>query len=547
MSSTQSDSASISVSGEDSDLDAGSNASGPSRKRARPRPRPRPRAPSSRPQPQARPRLPSKSKSKSTNVPGGRGRDEKSPHPSTSSTHHPRSKPETKHTGSLPPIRQYVLSKLTLLVHTLFSSPPSTHPLTEEESARYAADVERAMFQAFKDIHPSHTSTHTTSTSGSTGTGGSTSESAGTRYKTQFNLLTSSLTKNKHLLRPSLLQSILSLSLPPGSLALLSASDLASAAQLEEMERAKQAVLESTVKTREEREMEREMLGGGGGGMIAGRDGLERLEDTREKEMWEVRKEEERERERSRSAQYAREHELRGEHQQPRERRESEMERDSVHTDNDGSTSKDVEHTTETTRTRHEPSRSPTILHPHSQQRRTSTALAPTSTTPFKIEPAKPVFELTSAWGTGTSNILHGEGNGPSDHDDNRDHRDHRLEQDQEKLYLSNQVIVGSVGGVGGDGEKGDLDLDLDLGYGSGEMDLDELDYTGELNASAAAADSQGGGAAEIENRAKGQGQGGEGGEENRQRKKWEELMNRPIEWTGRVSFSLNFFLWFNA
>ncbi|KIR28289.1 hypothetical protein I307_00488 [Cryptococcus deuterogattii 99/473] len=329
MSSTQSDSASISVSGEDSDLDAGSNASGPSRKRARPRPRPRPRAPSSRPQPQARPRLPSKSKSKSTNVPGGRGRDEKSPHPSTSSTHHPRSKPETKHTGSLPPIRQYVLSKLTLLVHTLFSSPPSTHPLTEEESARYAADVERAMFQAFKDIHPSHTSTHTTSTSGSTGTGGSTSESAGTRYKTQFNLLTSSLTKNKHLLRPSLLQSILSLSLPPGSLALLSASDLASAAQLEEMERAKQAVLESTVKTREEREMEREMLGGGGGGMIAGRDGLERLEDTREKEMWEVRKEEERERERSRSAQYAREHELRGEHQQPRERRESEMERDS--------------------------------------------------------------------------------------------------------------------------------------------------------------------------------------------------------------------------
>lgn len=423
-------------------------------------------------------------------------------------------------------------------MHTLFSSPPSTHALTEEESARYAADVERAMFQAFKDIHPSHTSSTSTSGTGGSGAGGS--ESAGTRYKTQFNLLTSSLTKNKHLLRPSLLQSILSLSLPPGSLALLSASDLASAAQLEEMERAKQAVLESTVKTREEREMEREMLGGGGGGMIAGRDGLEQLEDTREKEMWEVRKEEERERERSRSAQYAHEHESRGEHQQhqpSRERRESEMERDSVHTDNDGSASKDGEHTTETTRTRHEPSRSPTIL--HSQQRRTSTAFGPASTTPFKIEPAKPVFELTSAWGTATSNILRGEGNGPSEHDDNRDHRDHRLEQDQEKLDLSDQVIVGSVGGVGGDGQKGDLDLDLDLGYGSGEMDLDELDYTGELDASAAAAaGSQGGGAIEIENRGKGQGPGGEGGEENRQRKKWEELMNRPIEWTGRVSFS---------
>lgn len=396
------------------------------------------------------------------------------------------------------------------------------------------------MFQAFKDIHPSHTSSASTSGTGGTGTGGSggTSESAGTRYKTQFNLLTSSLTKNKLLLRPSLLQSILSLSLPPGSLALLSASDLASAAQLEEMERAKQAVLESTVKTREEREMEREMLGGGGGGMIAGRDGLEQLEDTREKEMWEVRKEEERERERSRSAQYAHEHESRGEHQyhQPRERRESEMERDSVHTDNDGSASKDVELTTETTRTRHGPSRSPTILHPHQpQQRRTSTALAPASTTPFKIEPAKPVFELTSAWGTATSNILHDEGNGPSDH---------RLEQDQEKLDLSDQVIVSSVGGVGGDGEKGDLDLDLDLGYGSGEMDLDELDYTGELDAStaaaaaSAAADSQGGGAIEIENREKERGVGDEGGEENRQRKKWEELMNRPIEWTGRVSFS---------
>lgn len=408
------------------------------------------------------------------------------------------------------------------------------------------------MFQAFKDIQPSHTSSTSTSGTGGTSTGGSggTSESAGTRYKTQFNLLTSSLTKNKLLLRPSLLQSILSLSLAPGSLALLSASDLASAAQLEEMERAKQAVLESTVKTREEREMEREMLGGGGGGMIAGRDGLEQLEDTREKEMWEVRKEEERERERSRSAQYAHEHESRGEHQhhQPRERRESEMERDSVHTDNDGSASKDDEHTTETTRTRHGPSRSPTILHPHQpQQRRTSTALAPASTTPFKIEPAKPVFGLTSAWGTATSNILPGEGNGPSDHDD---HRDHRLEQDQEKLDLSDQAIVGSVGGVGGDREKGDLDLDLDLGYGSGEMDLDELDYTGELDAStaaAAAADSQGGGAIEIENGEKECGVGGEGGEENRQRKKWEELMNRPIEWTGRVSFSQPLFLWFNA
>lgn len=543
---TDSDSASISASdsdsdsnlgGSDPDSDTGSNSSGPSRKR--PRPHPRPRVPS-----------------KSTNV---QRSEEKPPLPSNSSTR-PRPKsishphPESKHTNTntnastntgLPPIRQYVLSKLTVLFHTLFSSPPSSHPLTEEESARYAADVERAMFQAFKDIHPSTTTTTGTGTTGTaTGTGPGTTgttakESAGTRYKTQFNLLTSSLTKNKHLLRPSLLQSILSRSLPPTSLALLSASDLASAAQLEEMERAKQAVLESTVKTREEREREREMLSGGGGGVRAGRDGLEQLEDTREKEMWEVRKEEERERSEQREREYEQ-----GERRESESEREREWgrerERDSIH--RDGSASNDVKSSRDTIK--HEPSRSPTIPStapiPHYRRTSTSTSTLTPISTPFKAEPAKPAFELTSAWGTsnlqGGGNDHSGGGGGGG-----------RLERNQERLDLSDQASVGDVGGVTEGGAEGDLDLDLDLGYGSGEMDLDELDYTGEVDAGAAPAATADGGVhgngadqnAGIENREKGkEGLGEEEGEkENRQRKKWEELMERPIEWTGWVKF----------
>lgn len=109
-------------------------------------------------------------------------------------------------------------------------------------------------------------------------------------------------------------------------------------------------------------------------------------------------------------------------------------------------------------------------------------------------------------------------------------------------MVLSDQAVVsvGDVGGVREGGGEGDLDLDLDLGYGSGEMDLDELDYTGEVDAApAATADGGVHQNAGIENREKGkEGLGEEEGEkENRQRKKWEELMERPIEWTGWVKF----------
>lgn len=306
------------------------------------------------------------------------------------------------------------------------------------------------------------------------------------------------------------------------------------------MERAKQAVLESTVKTREEREREREMLSGGGGGVRAGRDGLEQLEDTREREMWEVRKEEERERSEQREREY-----------EQGERRESESEsgrewgreRDSIH--RDGSASNDVKSSRDTIK--HEPSRSPTIPStapiPHYRRTSTSTSTLTPISTPFKAEPAKPAFELTSAWGTSN---LQGDGN---DHSGGGGGGGGRLERNQERLDLSDQAVVsvGDVGGVTEGGAEGDLDLDLDLGYGSGEMDLDELDYTGEVDVAAAAAataDSgvHGNGAdqnAGIENREKGKEELGEeeGEKENRQRKKWEELMERPIEWTGWVKF----------
>lgn len=262
--------------------------------------------------------------------------------------------------------------------------------------------------------------------------------------------------------------------------------------------------------------------------MRAGRDGLEQLEDTREKEMWEVRKEEERER----SEQREREHEQ-------RERRESEVERDSVHPD-DGSLSKDVKSIKDTIK--HEPSRSPTIPStapiPHYRRTSTSTSTLTPISTPFKAEPAKPAFELTSAWGTSN---LQGGGN---DHSGGGGGGRGRLERNQERLDLSDQAVVsvGDVGGVREGGGEGDLDLDLDLGYGSGEMDLDELDYTGEVDAApAATADGGVHQNAGIESREKGkEGLGEEEGEkENRQRKKWEELMERPIEWSGWVKLFL--------
>jgi hypothetical protein len=85
-------------------------------------------------------------------------------------------------------------------------------------------------------------------------------------------LLTSSLAKS---LRPELRDSIVNLTLSPAQVAVLTPIELASEERAKEIEAAKQAVLQQTVKSREE----------GPADIRLGRDGLERAEDFREKEM----------------------------------------------------------------------------------------------------------------------------------------------------------------------------------------------------------------------------------------------------------------------
>lgn len=89
--------------------------------------------------------------------------------------------------------------------------------------------------------------------------------------RTQFNLLDKSLPNA----RPDLLESIRSGALPAAKVALLTSADLASAERLEELEKAKQAALAQTVKSREDMT----------GVVRLGRDGFEKVEDAREKEM----------------------------------------------------------------------------------------------------------------------------------------------------------------------------------------------------------------------------------------------------------------------
>jgi len=90
--------------------------------------------------------------------------------------------------------------------------------------------------------------------------------------RAQFNLLSSTLLKD---LRPELRDSILEHSLTPAQVAVLTPADLASVERAKEIEAAKQAVLQQTVKTKSIET----------GAIRLGRDGLERVEDYREKEM----------------------------------------------------------------------------------------------------------------------------------------------------------------------------------------------------------------------------------------------------------------------
>lgn len=104
--------------------------------------------------------------------------------------------------------------------------------------------------------------------------------------RAQFNLLASSLSKP---LRENLRNRILDHTLKPAQVALLTSADLASEERLQEIEKAKKDLLQQTVKGKDSQEVAAIRLG---------RDGLENVEDFREKEMKQIQQAEMRERSR---------------------------------------------------------------------------------------------------------------------------------------------------------------------------------------------------------------------------------------------------------
>ncbi|ORY29695.1 hypothetical protein BCR39DRAFT_588270 [Naematelia encephala] len=169
----------------------------------------------------------------------------------------PDKKPQVKRASTgfgLLPARLHVQKKLSEVVKGLFGDA-----MSGEEADRYAAVIEEGVWAAFKDV-----------------VGGK--DAAGGRYKTQFNLLHSSLPKARSDLRDS----IISRSLSPAQIATLTPSDLASTERLEEIKRAQQAVLEQTVKAKEDVS-----------GIRFVRDGFEKVEDSREKELASLQRQEE--------------------------------------------------------------------------------------------------------------------------------------------------------------------------------------------------------------------------------------------------------------
>ncbi|OCF38746.1 hypothetical protein I317_07476 [Kwoniella heveanensis CBS 569] len=146
----------------------------------------------------------------------------------------------------LTPMRKYVREKLTPAFMGLFVD------MDDARVGQFAAEVEESIYHNFKEV-----------------VGGK--ETAGTRYKTQFNLLNSSMAKG---LRPDLAHSIIDGTFSASRVATLTSADLASTEQLAELERVKQAVLEQTVRAKEEVAAIR-----------IGRDGFEKVENTHEKEM----------------------------------------------------------------------------------------------------------------------------------------------------------------------------------------------------------------------------------------------------------------------
>ncbi|KAK4689624.1 hypothetical protein P7C73_g487, partial [Tremellales sp. Uapishka_1] len=159
--------------------------------------------------------------------------------------------------GELPPLRRHILDNMAGHIRVIFGDA-----MDEAAAAEFARELEEAMFTAFKEVANGK-------------------EVATARYKAQFNLLASSLSKPLSM-RPSLLEAIRSRDLSPSQVAVLNSQDLASQQRLDEIERAKQASLEQTVKAKEVV-----------AGVRFGRDGFEKVEDDREVEMVAIRRMEE--------------------------------------------------------------------------------------------------------------------------------------------------------------------------------------------------------------------------------------------------------------
>ncbi|KAK6910949.1 hypothetical protein I203_104984 [Kwoniella mangroviensis CBS 8507] len=152
--------------------------------------------------------------------------------------------------SGLPPVRKYVREKFIPLFTKVFGN---TTP--HEKIERFSAEVEDGIYSNFKDVVNGK-------------------EIAGTRYKTQFNLLSSSIARG---LRPDLIASITSHTLIPLQIATLTSADLASEEQRAAIQRAKQSVLEQTVKSKSDSEPSSSIR--------LGRDGFEKVENAHEKEM----------------------------------------------------------------------------------------------------------------------------------------------------------------------------------------------------------------------------------------------------------------------
>jgi hypothetical protein len=150
--------------------------------------------------------------------------------------------------SSLPPARKYVADKMGATIRGLFGSSAMSEP----EAESYGVAVEAALFAHSAEVVKGK-------------------PTAGGRYKAQFNLVHSALSRAD--LRPDLRAAIVDGSLPPARVALLSGTDLATEAQLAVIQAADKESLRQTVKIKEKEEH-----------FIAGRDGVERVEEDKGEE-----------------------------------------------------------------------------------------------------------------------------------------------------------------------------------------------------------------------------------------------------------------------